>query len=86
RAYCLKTQPATGETYPKSDLFNKAVLTACEREFIHAIHSRQIFPVFQPIVDDNLRVQGFEILSRWRKDNIVLKSDEFLLHIHSEYA
>uniref|UniRef100_UPI0037540E10 flagellar biosynthetic protein FliR n=1 Tax=Escherichia coli TaxID=562 RepID=UPI0037540E10 len=27
RAYCLKTQPATGETYPKSDLFNKALLT-----------------------------------------------------------
>ncbi|WP_218125269.1 hypothetical protein, partial [Klebsiella pneumoniae] len=26
RAYCLKTQPATGETYPKSDLFNKAHL------------------------------------------------------------
>ncbi|MEK8359370.1 NAD(P)-dependent alcohol dehydrogenase, partial [Escherichia coli] len=26
RAYCLKTQPATGETYPKSDLFNKANL------------------------------------------------------------
>ncbi|MDQ6296289.1 hypothetical protein, partial [Klebsiella pneumoniae] len=26
RAYCLKTQPATGETYPKSDLFNKAIL------------------------------------------------------------
>ncbi|MCP5673272.1 hypothetical protein NL331_05770, partial [Klebsiella pneumoniae] len=26
RAYCLKTQPATGETYPKSDLFNKATL------------------------------------------------------------
>ncbi|MCI2713351.1 hypothetical protein, partial [Enterobacter hormaechei] len=24
RAYYLKTQPATGETYPKSDLFNKA--------------------------------------------------------------
>ncbi|MEG6412896.1 hypothetical protein QCN14_25020, partial [Enterobacter roggenkampii] len=27
RAYCLKTQPATGETYPKSDLFNKAILS-----------------------------------------------------------
>ncbi|WP_446906489.1 hypothetical protein, partial [Klebsiella pneumoniae] len=27
RAYCLKTQPATGETYPKSDLFNKALTT-----------------------------------------------------------
>ncbi|MFK9976838.1 hypothetical protein, partial [Klebsiella oxytoca] len=25
-AYCLKTQPATGETYPKSDLFNKATV------------------------------------------------------------
>ncbi|MER2551544.1 DUF1493 family protein [Klebsiella pneumoniae] len=23
----MKTQPATGETYPKSDLFNKAPLT-----------------------------------------------------------
>ncbi|MBY0699640.1 winged helix-turn-helix domain-containing protein, partial [Escherichia sp. NT45] len=30
RAYCLKTQPATGETYPKSDLFNKAGLNAIE--------------------------------------------------------
>ncbi|MEC4828726.1 hypothetical protein PGJBOOGM_23735, partial [Escherichia coli] len=31
RAYCLKTQPATGETYPKSDLFNKAIhmLSVC---------------------------------------------------------
>ncbi|PXK43992.1 restriction endonuclease subunit S, partial [Klebsiella variicola] len=28
RAYCLKTQPATGETYPKSDLFNKAPVKA----------------------------------------------------------
>ncbi|MGI4678539.1 Ail/Lom family outer membrane beta-barrel protein, partial [Klebsiella pneumoniae] len=27
RAYCLKTQPATGETYPKSDLFNKAYIS-----------------------------------------------------------
>ncbi|MCV5513013.1 hypothetical protein OFN04_28005, partial [Escherichia coli] len=31
RAYCLKTQPATGETYPKSDLFNKAKLTLTEK-------------------------------------------------------
>uniref|UniRef100_UPI00298C7B47 type II restriction endonuclease n=1 Tax=Enterobacter kobei TaxID=208224 RepID=UPI00298C7B47 len=30
RAYCLKTQPATGETYPKSDLFNKALFTLQE--------------------------------------------------------
>ncbi|MFX3001295.1 hypothetical protein V6157_24545, partial [Klebsiella pneumoniae] len=33
RAYCLKTQPATGETYPKSDLFNKAAQTYSESFF-----------------------------------------------------
>ncbi|WP_252492188.1 conjugal transfer relaxosome DNA-binding protein TraM, partial [Escherichia coli] len=32
RAYCLKTQPATGETYPKSDLFNKAHEAQMERK------------------------------------------------------
>ncbi|WP_413621174.1 hypothetical protein, partial [Klebsiella quasipneumoniae] len=36
RAYCLKTQPATGETYPKSDLFNKAALKL-SREITEAI-------------------------------------------------
>ncbi|MEH5890613.1 hypothetical protein, partial [Enterobacter roggenkampii] len=34
RAYCLKTQPATGETYPKSDLFNKAAGKINLEEFI----------------------------------------------------
>ncbi|MEH5846511.1 HlyD family efflux transporter periplasmic adaptor subunit, partial [Klebsiella pneumoniae] len=33
-AYCLKTQPATGETYPKSDLFNKAPENIKVRFFI----------------------------------------------------
>ncbi|MEA4286677.1 hypothetical protein VBS75_26185, partial [Klebsiella pneumoniae] len=33
RAYCLKTQPATGETYPKSDLFNKAALNEKAKAF-----------------------------------------------------
>ncbi|MCI3793765.1 lipopolysaccharide core heptose(II) kinase RfaY, partial [Escherichia coli] len=33
-AYCLKTQPATGETYPKSDLFNKAA----SMEKLHALN------------------------------------------------
>ncbi|WP_211554787.1 hypothetical protein, partial [Klebsiella pneumoniae] len=31
--YCLKTQPATGETYPKSDLFNKAQIQLHESPF-----------------------------------------------------
>ncbi|MCU6349116.1 EAL domain-containing protein [Enterobacter quasiroggenkampii] len=57
-----------------------------EREFINAIHGRQIFPVFQPIVDERLRLQGIEILSRWCKDDVVLPPGEFLPHIHSEYS
>lgn len=41
-------------------------LSAFEREFVHAIRCRQLFPVFQPIVDSHHRLQGMEILSRWR--------------------
>ncbi|MEH5390090.1 hypothetical protein PO548_26055, partial [Klebsiella pneumoniae] len=33
-AYCLKTQPATGETYPKSDLFNKAAFLYKSTRFL----------------------------------------------------
>ncbi|WP_240089262.1 hypothetical protein, partial [Klebsiella pneumoniae] len=38
RAYCLKTQPATGETYPKSDLFNKAGSTLRDEKKDVCIH------------------------------------------------
>ncbi|MFK9245163.1 hypothetical protein ACJEI1_18855, partial [Escherichia coli] len=38
RAYCLKTQPATGETYPKSDLFNKAS-SSSERKSVNSFWS-----------------------------------------------
>ncbi|WP_240087938.1 hypothetical protein, partial [Klebsiella pneumoniae] len=37
RAYCLKTQPATGETYPKSDLFNKAAFMTTTSGFTASI-------------------------------------------------
>ncbi|MDV0476609.1 integrase core domain-containing protein, partial [Klebsiella pneumoniae] len=42
RAYCLKTQPATGETYPKSDLFNKADECLNEHWFSDIVHARKI--------------------------------------------
>ncbi|MCT8913977.1 hypothetical protein, partial [Klebsiella pneumoniae] len=42
RAYCLKTQPATGETYPKSDLFNKA-LRFPQQEALHYRHIQMYF-------------------------------------------
>ena len=41
-------------------------LTAFEQEWVQAIHDRQVFPVFQPIVDSRSQLQGVEILIRWR--------------------
>ena len=61
-------------------------LSPFEREFVHAIHCRQLFPVFQPIVDSNHRLQGMEILSRWRRNGTVLQPGEFLPQIRAEYA
>ncbi|WP_234265545.1 hypothetical protein, partial [Klebsiella pneumoniae] len=42
RAYCLKTQPATGETYPKSDLFNKAPAITHFSLTISLLHRRSV--------------------------------------------
>ncbi|MEH0876592.1 EAL domain-containing protein [Pectobacterium cacticida] len=62
------------------------MLSAFEREFVHAIHSQQIYPVFQPITDENLQIRGFEILYRWRRNGNILLPGDFLAQIHSEYA
>lgn len=74
--------------YPQTRLnrSESAALSAFEREFIHAIHCRQLFPVFQPIVDSNHRLQGMEILSRWHREGTVLQPGAFLPHIRAEYA
>ena len=52
-----------------------ATLSAFEREFVHAIHCRQVFPVFQPITDGRLMLKGIEVLSRWRRSGSVLLPD-----------
>lgn len=63
-----------------------AALSAFEREFVHAIHCRQIFPVFQPITNGRMQLQGLEILCRWRQKGQVLLPGEFLPQVHSAYA
>jgi EAL domain-containing protein (putative c-di-GMP-specific phosphodiesterase class I) len=63
-----------------------AALSAFERELVHAIHSRQIFPVFQPITDEYHQIKGMEILSRWNRNGSVLVAGDFLPQIRSEYA
>ncbi|MEH8440319.1 EAL domain-containing protein, partial [Klebsiella pneumoniae] len=73
RAYCLKTQPATGETYPKSDLFNKAPdKIKVDAELVRDIH---ISGTKQAIVASVVRccedlgitvvAEGVETLEEW---------------------
>lgn len=52
----------------------------------HAIRDGQFFPVFQPVVDSNMRVQGFEILTRWLRDGRVIMPAEFLPLIHNHHT
>lgn len=61
-----------------------ATLTPFESELVHAIQNGQVYPVFQPIVDIHLHIKGIEVLSRWRKDGVVLLPTEFLPNIQSE--
>ncbi|HBZ9867678.1 TPA: EAL domain-containing protein [Salmonella enterica subsp. houtenae] len=54
-----------------------------EKEFLQGIQNGLVFPLFQPIVDCDFRVQGFEILSRWRKGGQELAPGMFLPNIRS---
>ncbi|EOF4706887.1 EAL domain-containing protein, partial [Klebsiella oxytoca] len=63
-----------------------AALSAFEREFVHAVHCRQIFPVFQPITDGRMQLKGLELLSRWRQNGHVILPGDFLPQLRSEYA
>lgn len=62
------------------------VLTDFEKEFIYAIKEKNVFPVFQPIVDSSGRLKGYEILSRWRRMGKTITPGEFLIHIHCDYV
>lgn len=61
-------------------------LSTFEREFVHAIHSGQVFAVYQPVVDNCMCLKGFEILLRWYRDGRQLHPAEFLPSIKADYA
>ncbi|MGU0094116.1 hypothetical protein ACVV8E_22005, partial [Enterobacter hormaechei] len=63
RAYYLKTQPATGETYPKSDLFNKA---------------QQIRKIRLPTQRLVLRLHSAQMIQELKMVNRMLKLKDFL--------
>ncbi|WP_251287526.1 LysR substrate-binding domain-containing protein, partial [Escherichia coli] len=71
RAYCLKTQPATGETYPKSDLFNKAALLAGL-----GVATMPYPMVEKDIAEGRVRVVSpestseIDIIMAWRRDSM----------------
>lgn len=75
-----------GNPLPQGNKTGGKGLTAFEREFVHAIHCRHIFAVFQPIVDGKQQLQGFEVLARWRRDGTVLHPGAFLPQLRAEYA
>lgn len=76
----------SGGQTKSQDVGEKNMLSLPERELMHAIHAGQIFPVFQPVVDTEKRLRGFEMLCRWSRDGKILLPGEFLPGIHSRYA
>ncbi|MGI4229873.1 hypothetical protein ACR2VQ_23770, partial [Klebsiella pneumoniae] len=67
RAYCLKTQPATGETYPKSDLFNKADTRLIQDYLGH----RNIRHTVRYTASNAARFAGI-----WERNNLLEEKDQ----------
>ncbi|MDK6960908.1 hypothetical protein, partial [Klebsiella michiganensis] len=61
RAYCLKTQPATGETYPKSDLFNKALLSVKLENLLAAV--THIISPYKDVPIDRVKISASVLFS-----------------------
>ncbi|MFR5254266.1 MAG: hypothetical protein ACLTFW_03740, partial [Klebsiella pneumoniae] len=57
------TQPATGETYPKSDLFNKAQAILWQEVLCVKILFMQVFPV--------------SLLKKFHRDKLYVKENVF---------
>lgn len=62
------------------------MLSKFEREFMDCIENKNVFPVFQPIVDCNKKIEGFEILTRWDMDGKIISAGEFIPHFKSHHA
>ncbi|HCR2161448.1 EAL domain-containing protein [Enterobacter sp. SAT-E-asb] len=60
-------------------------LSENERRFVNAVAADDIFMVFQPIVNHNLRLQGFELLVRWVEDAAIKYPGDFLPGLRSKY-
>lgn len=62
---------------------SKASRRPDEAGLIRAIHDGHVYPVFQPVVDRDMHVKGFEVLTRWLDRGQVVQPAEFLPLIRS---
>lgn len=83
----IECHPHFSSLFPHTQLksLSSNSMTTFEMEFIQAIYNRDIYPVFQPIVDDNLQLKGFEVLVRWRNDNRIILPGQFLPLLHHQH-
>ncbi|AXT77036.1 GrxA family glutaredoxin [Escherichia coli] len=69
----MKTQPATGETYPKSDLFNKAYVDiraeGITKEDLQQKAGKPVETVPQIFVDQQ-HIGGYTDFAAWVKENL----------------
>ncbi|WP_242512221.1 DUF6012 family protein, partial [Klebsiella michiganensis] len=87
RAYCLKTQPATGETYPKSDLFNKAYiglnigLDEFKPRLHHSYHNAAPVKI-QPMMESYRTGEPVNKLHHdvWENNVLLSRTETLLLH------
>lgn len=75
--------PPTGHAIQQQ--FHQPILSPDEADFNNAIYEGLVYPAFQPIVDRNLKVVGFEILCRWKRNGKEWQPAEFLPLLHSKY-
>ncbi|WP_336983050.1 MULTISPECIES: EAL domain-containing protein [unclassified Cedecea] len=59
------------------------MLSSEERKITHALQHGLIFPVFQPIVDGEMQIAGFEIFCRWYTNGNVLLPKDFFHEIRT---
>ncbi|SMG19899.1 EAL domain-containing protein [Cedecea sp. NFIX57] len=59
------------------------LLSSEERKITHALQHGLIFPVFQPIVDSEMQIVGFEIFCRWYTNGNVLLPKDFFHEIRT---
>lgn len=74
------------DDYKITDLDLTESLSVLEGSFVNDILCGNVYPVFQPILNDEFFLTGAEILIRWEQNGKLLQPSEFLPQIRSRYV